>query len=196
MKYGIDIGHNVKPSDTGAYGVVQEDVLTKELGTVVGEMLVKRGHEVIYCTPASATNIRDSLQKRCDIANRNKVDLFVSFHFNAYNDSANGCEVFAISSTGKEYARAVLKAIITTAPFMNRGVKDGSRLFVLRKTNMPAILIETCFCDSQFDMRLYRENKEKIAVAIAEALLPKPSLMKIESLTDEDLLVDGRGGTV
>ena len=53
--------------------------------------------------------------------------------------------------------------------FKNRGVKNGKHLHVLRNTKMPAILIETCFIDSQIDMNIYK-TRETVE-AIIEGLI-------------------------
>jgi N-acetylmuramoyl-L-alanine amidase len=166
MKYGIDIGHNAPP-DTGARGVKFEDNLTMEVGTRVISKLKTLGHQVIDCKPSRAYSVRDSLQKRCDTANLNRVDVFVSIHFNAFNGQANGSEVFATSEAGRRIAAPILSNIVSLGYF-NRGVKDGSHLYVVRNTNMPAVLVECCFCDSQKDMALYQP--ESLADAIVKGL--------------------------
>ncbi|MBD2666403.1 peptidoglycan-binding domain protein 1 [Richelia sinica FACHB-800] len=169
MKFGIDIGHNCPP-DTGARGIKFEDNLTTEVGNKVMEKLRSLGNEVVDCKPKSASSVGRSLAGRCDAANRNRVDLFVSIHFNAFNGRANGTEVFAISDNAKKIAQPVLNEIIKLG-FFNRGVKNGSHLYVLRNTNMPAILIECCFIDSAKDMELY--DGEAMADAIVKGLTGK-----------------------
>lgn len=166
MKFGIDYGHNCPP-DTGAKGIKQEDVLTKDIGNRVIQKLKALGNQVVLCVPNSCSSVTNSLQQRCNIANSNIVDLFVSIHFNSFNKQAHGTEVFAISDRGIRFARPVLASIVNLG-FFNRGVKDGSHLYVLKNTNMPSILIECCFCDSQKDMNLY--NPETMANAIVKGL--------------------------
>lgn len=166
MKFGIDIGHNVSP-DTGARGIKFEDHLTKDVGTRLIQKLKSKNHQVVNCTPSSAGSVLDSVAKRVSIANWHRVDVFVSIHFNAFNGSANGTEVFALSDTAKRIAQPVLNKIVDLG-FFNRRVKDGSHLYVLRNTRMPAILVESCFCDSEKDMALF--DAEAIATAIAEGL--------------------------
>ncbi|MGB7444446.1 MAG: N-acetylmuramoyl-L-alanine amidase [Coleofasciculaceae cyanobacterium] len=166
MKFGIDIGHNVSP-DTGARGIKFEDNLTKDVGTKLIQKLKSKNHQVINCTPSRASSVRDSLAKRVNIANWHRVDVFVSIHFNAFNGSVNGTEIFAVSDTSKKIAQPVLDKIVDLG-FFNRRVKSGSHLYVLRNTRMPAILVESCFCDSEKDMALF--DAEAVATAIAEGL--------------------------
>lgn len=186
MKFGIDIGHNCPP-DTGAVGIKKEDVLTKDVGTRLMQKLSAAGHSVINCTPNTVTSVGDSLRKRVDKANANLVNLFVSIHFNAFNGTANGSEVFAISNTSKAIAQPVLNEIARLG-FKNRGVKSAP-FFVIKNTSMPAILVECCFCDSKADMNLF--DTERMAEAIKVGLIgdsddtstPQPGTLKIATKT-------------
>ncbi|PZV23086.1 MAG: N-acetylmuramoyl-L-alanine amidase [Snowella sp.] len=125
------------------------------------------GHSVINCTPTSASTVNESLKKRVDKANSNAVDIFVSIHFNAFNGTANGSEVFAISNASKAIAKSVLAEIVKLG-FQDRGVKNTG-FFVIKNTSMPAILIECCFIDSASDMSKF--NAESMAEAIKVGLI-------------------------
>ncbi|MBD2355938.1 N-acetylmuramoyl-L-alanine amidase [Tolypothrix sp. FACHB-123] len=186
MKFGIDIGHNCPP-DTGARGIRFEDNLTLDVGNRVISKLQALGHQVIPCRPARANRVGESLDRRCDIANANKVDVFVSIHFNAFNGKANGTEVFAGSETSRRIAKPVLDEIVKLGYF-NRGVKSGSHLYVLRNTNMPAILVECCFIDSQKDMNIY--DSESVANAIVKGLTGKLPTTTVNPVPDEEMNVD------
>jgi N-acetylmuramoyl-L-alanine amidase len=180
MKYGIDIGHNCPP-DSGASGIRSEDRLTMEVGSKVIDKLESLGHTVIPCKPNSASTVNRSLGSRCDKANNNRVDFFVSIHFNAFNGQANGTEVFAISDGGTKVAQKVLDEIVKLG-FFNRGVKSGSHLYVLRRTNMPGILIECCFIDSAKDIQLY--DGETMANAIVAGLTGKVANTSVNPASD------------
>ncbi|MDM9581538.1 MULTISPECIES: N-acetylmuramoyl-L-alanine amidase [unclassified Nostoc] len=186
MKFGIDSGHNCPP-DTGARGIKFEDNLTIDVGNRVIAKLRALGNEVVVCRPSSANTVRDSLSKRCSTANASKVDIFVSIHFNAFNKQANGTEVFATSENGRKIAKPVLDEIVKLG-FFNRGVKSGSHLFVLKNTDMPAILIECCFLDSQKDMNLF--NPEAMANAIVKGLTGKLPSAPINPVPDEEENID------
>lgn len=186
MKFGIDIGHNCPP-DTGARGLKFEDNLTLDVGNRVISKLKALGHQVIPCKPNSASTVGQSLNQRCNIANANRVDVFVSIHFNAFNGQANGTEVFAGSETSRKIAKPVLDEIVKLG-FFNRGVKSGSHLFVLRNTDMPAILVENCFLDSQKDMNLY--NPEALANAIVKGLTGKLPTTPVNPVPDEEQNLD------
>ncbi|MEH2175351.1 N-acetylmuramoyl-L-alanine amidase [Nostoc sp.] len=186
MKFGIDSGHNCPP-DTGARGIKFEDNLTLDVGNRVIAKLRALGNEVVVCRPSSANTVRDSLSKRCSTANASKVDIYVSVHFNCFNGQANGTEVFATSDTGRKIAKPVLDEIVKLG-FFNRGVKSGSHLYVLKNTDMPAILIECCFLDSQKDMNLF--NPEAMANAIVKGLTGKVPSAPVNPVPDEEENID------
>lgn len=54
--------------------------------------------------------------------------------------------------------------------FRNINVEERPGLAVLRRTNMPAVLIETGFINNDYDNYLYDYNFEAIASAIADAV--------------------------
>ncbi|MEH2358150.1 N-acetylmuramoyl-L-alanine amidase [Nostoc sp.] len=186
MKFGIDSGHNCPP-DTGANGIKFEDNLTLDVGNRVIAKLRALGNEVVVCRPSSARTVTESLSKRCSTANSSKVDIYVSIHFNCFNGQANGTEVYATSDTGTKIAKPVLDEIVKLG-FFNRGVKSGSHLYVLKHTDMPAILVEGCFIDSQKDMNLY--NPEAIANAIVKGLTGKVPSVPVKPVPDEEENVD------
>jgi hypothetical protein len=125
------------------------------------------GHEVVNCRPKSASSVTSSLAQRCANANKESVDFYVSIHFNAFNNKAHGTEVFAASTKGSALAQKVLDAICFLG-FFDRGVKDGSHLYVLKNTKMVAILVECCFIDSKPDMDLF--DADKMSAAIVKGL--------------------------
>lgn len=183
MKFGIDIGHNCPP-DTGASGVKQEDGLTKAVGTLLIQKLKDAGHTVVNCTPTSASDVDDSLKQRVDKANSNNVNLFVSIHFNAFNKEANGSEVYAISNAARGIAQSVLKEIVQLG-FKDRGVKSFN-YFVLKNTQMPAILVECCFCDSKKDMDRFKA--EEMAEAIKVGLIGETK--ELSAKTNQDYVLE------
>lgn len=165
-KIAIDIGHNTD-YDGGAVGIRVEDELTREVGVKVINKLRDKGYTVMETLPSSASSTRDSLNKRTVVANSNEVDLFASIHFNKFNGQAYGTEVYYRLDESKKYATNVLNNVVSLG-FYNRGIKYNDSYYVLKNTNAPAILIETCFLDSQRDMILY--NAENIANKIVQGL--------------------------
>jgi N-acetylmuramoyl-L-alanine amidase len=166
MIFSFDAGHNCTP-DVGATGIRQEDVLTKEVVGLIVPKLRQLGHTVTDCTPYGLTfpNVAGSLEYRCEKANASGSELHGCIHFNY--GGGKGVEVYTVSEKGKEYAEKICVEIESLG-YTNRGVKDGSHLYVVNRTNMPSVLVECCFVDSEEDMNRYNANN--LANAIVKAI--------------------------
>ena len=150
----VDLGHNVaRPVLRGAVnGIYDEDYLIREVGKKVVYKLRSLGYNVVETKPTGSYSQSDELKLRAQAANANEVDKFVSIHFNSGDKGANGTEVYYSTVAGsKSLATNVTNNIANSFSFKNRGAKDGSHLYVLKNTQMPAILVEGCFLD-QIDM--------------------------------------------
>lgn len=160
-----DAGHNAYP-DTGASGYRKEDELTKELWQLVQSKLRTLDYTVVDCTPYGQrfNSVGESLRYRCNVANGSSSAFHLCIHFNA-TPGGYGVEAYAISA--REMAQQLIDEIAKLG-FRNRGVKDGSRLYMVNNTNMPCVLLECCFVDSKEDMDRY--NAESMANAIVKAL--------------------------
>lgn len=123
------------------------------------------------------TDVYIPLLERANIANEANADLFVSVHTNAVTSrQAHGSEVLVYSLTSQSVpvAEDILDNL-TELGLRNRGVKPRPDLTVLRRTAMPAVLVETAFisCDSGIDYRILRSpyGLDQIADAIARGVL-------------------------
>jgi N-acetylmuramoyl-L-alanine amidase len=168
MKIAVDIGHNCTHNN-GAVSIGNENKMVMAVGKRLMDKLTAAGHSVLLCTPSSAVSLSHSLQQRVDKANNWKAELFLSLHENA--GGGNGTEVWIGSERGRVSAERIL-ASITVMGYGNRGVKvqgvDGKGLYVLKHTNMTALLVEGCFVDSKRDMELF--DAEKMAEAICRGI--------------------------
>lgn len=166
--FAIDIGHNAK-YDGGAVGIRSEDACTEEVGTIVIQKLKDMGYTVINCAPTNPTSTTNALKQRCDIANAAHADYYLAIHFNIFNGTASGSEIYMGSNKIKTKAQQVLNNLVDLG-YVNRGLHDNSRgLYVLKNTNMPAMLVECSFLDSVSDMAAY--DPEAIAEALVEGLV-------------------------
>ncbi|MBK1811535.1 N-acetylmuramoyl-L-alanine amidase [Clostridium sp. YIM B02505] len=165
-KLAIDIGHNVQ-FDGGAVGIRSENELNYEVGTKLIEKCRAAGLTVINCTPSRAISLYDSLNKRVEAANNNNADFFISIHHNLCT-GGHGSEILCIPGGRAEEVAKIILPEIAKLGFTNRGVKSRNDLFVLKNTNMSAILIECAFCDSPIDMNNY--NPESMAEAIFKGI--------------------------
>lgn len=168
MKIAINAGHTKSGKGTGAVGYLNESNETREIVSHLIPILKARGYEVVDATVDKAASNTAYLSKAVSIANKAKADLFVSIHLNA--GGGNGCECFTWRGIKRKQAVGICKAL-NALGFRNRGVKDGSSFYVIRKTNMPSVLVETCFVDSRSDCDLYKKlGAKRIATAIADGI--------------------------
>lgn len=166
MKICVNAGHTRFGQGTGANGYLNESTETRKIAYEVMKLLADSKHEVIPAVfDRSANNLKEAVQ----LANDEGVDLFVSIHLNAGGGS--GCEAYTWK--GKQVAQAVKAcSYLKMLGFKNRGVKDGSNLYVIKNTKATAILIEVCFVDSKADAELFKKvGYEKIAQAICKAIV-------------------------
>ncbi|MDY4950441.1 MAG: N-acetylmuramoyl-L-alanine amidase [Clostridium cadaveris] len=166
MRESIDLGHGVN-YDGGAIGRIEEETIINEVGTLVISKLKALGDEVLSVRPSSATSLGNSLSQRCTASNNFNPDIFVSLHANA--GGGRGVEIYTYGGKNLDAAQRILDNIVALG-FRNRGIKDGSKLYVIRNTVTPAMLIEICFVDTD-DVDIYnRVGANAIADAIVKGL--------------------------
>ncbi|WP_051195951.1 N-acetylmuramoyl-L-alanine amidase [Clostridium paraputrificum] len=167
MIVGVDMGHTLSGAGTGANGFVSETVKNREVGKRLIQMLQEKGHKVINCTVDKSNN---NLAERVAIANKQKLDFFISIHLNAYKttNSDMGVETYTTSTSGgKAIAKRIQTELVNRIGWKNRGNKEAD-FYVIRKTIAPACLVELGFCDSKADMDKW--NTEKIAAALFKGI--------------------------
>ena len=126
------------------------------------------GHTVIDATVDRASTQLDYLQKSVQIANKARADMFLTIHLNA--GGGQGCEAYTWKGEKVEQAVNMCKQLAAEG-FKNRGVKDGSAFYVIKKTQMTAILLEVFFLDNRKDCQRYqRIGVKRIAQAIADGI--------------------------
>lgn len=130
--------------------------------------------------PAVTANnrLQQDLQARCDSANRAGADLFVSVHCNAGGSSATGIEVYRSGNDplGEQLAQDVLAGAVARTGAVPRGAKTEA-FYVVRWTNMPAILVESGFMSNSGELARLRSAayQQKLAQGIAEGVLKTAS---------------------
>lgn len=165
----IDAGHG--GSDGGAVynGRLEKDDNLR-LALAVGSLLEQRGYQIVY---TRTEDVFDSPTEKARIANRSGADYFVSFHRNSspYPNTYSGVETLVYDDSGirGELARSVNEEL-EKAGFENLGVTERKNLAVLRRTQMPAILIEAGFINTDADNRTFDQNFNRIAEAIADGI--------------------------
>lgn len=169
-KIALDAGHG--GSDPGAvYKGRQEKEDTLDLTLAVGDILKKNGIDVYY---TRTTDEYETPFKKATDANNSGADLFVSIHRNSSENpnQYSGIETLVYSDTGlkAEVARNINNQL-EDAGFKNLGVDERKNLVVLKRTKMPAVLVEAGFINNDKDNYLFDEEFDSIAQAIADGIL-------------------------
>lgn len=169
----IDPGHGGK--DPGALSLdkrVKESFLTLQMALALADKLEYRGHEVSL---TRSTDYYPSLSARCRLANDLNADFFISIHVNSADSaSATGIETLVYekpSNTTLRYADLIQKNLIKATKARDRGIKYRGDLTVLKRTKMPAVLVETGFINNPSDLAklVTSDYQNLIVTAIADA---------------------------
>ena len=172
MPYSImlDAGHG--GTDPGAvYNGRREKDDTLRLVLAIGQILQNRGVDVEY---TRTTDIYETPFQKAMEANEAGVDYFVSIHRNSFEQDniVSGVESLVYDLSGIKYRMAEnINANLETVGFVNLGVKARPNLVVLKRTKMPAVLVEVGFLNSNTDNQLFDENFNDITLAIADGIL-------------------------
>jgi N-acetylmuramoyl-L-alanine amidase len=166
----VDPGHGGKDSGAPGFGLLEKDVVLP-IGKRVAEILEQNGVQAVLTRDA---DFFVELQGRVDIAERVNATLFVSIHANAVDKrpDVNGLEVYYYDS-GYGLAESVRHAILQQiSTIKDRGTRKA-RFYVLRKSSMPSILVETGYMTGREDSpRLGSPDyQNRMADAIARGIL-------------------------
>jgi len=168
MKICIDAGHGGK--DSGArYNDDTYEAFECDLNLDIAEELAWQlsgtKHTILMTRKTDRTL---SLTTRAEYANRNNAEIFVSIHCNAAADpDVEGIEVYHFpgSHKGNTLANHVYNKMVTTFPdHKHRGVKEAN-FTVLRKTLMPAVLIECEFLTNPVQLQFLLNGKNQLLIA-------------------------------
>lgn len=172
MKISVNAGHT--PSGTagcGAVGYLDESNCTRQIAPKLAEYLKANGHSVqLNIENYSNSYNCEDCYNRANKANNWGANLYVEIHLNAGGGTGTEVEISGFGGKAEQYANRISSKISSALGISNRGIHKMN-LIVLNRTNMPAVLVECCFVDSQRDKNAY--NADKIAKAIAEAILNK-----------------------
>lgn len=180
IKVYIDQGHNPVNPNAGAEGNgLREQNLVYEIGRELASLLRANGNfEVRLSRPTPQTQLGNStsssLRIRVNEANSWGADYFISLHTNASTSpAANGSEalVYYSPSRSASLAEDILEGLNEATGLRNRGVKVRSGLYVLRKTQMPAVLVELAFISNPEEAALMRDRPELFARGIYDGIV-------------------------
>lgn len=172
IKIFIDQGHNPRNPNSGAEGNgLQEADLTYKIGIRLRDLLNSNPDFSAVTSRNSpdeilGTSNATSLAARTSAANSWGADYFISLHANASTDpSAKGSEGYVYSLQGEAYwfAERILKGLYNITGTVSRGVFARPTLYVLRRTAMPATLIEMGFITNKEEANAMNNDPESYA---------------------------------
>ena len=158
----IDAGHGGAEPGAMFEGRKEKDD-TLRLALAVGEILENNGIRVMY---TRTTDVYDTPLEKAMIANGSGADFFVSIHRNAMPVPGTGKGalnlVYENTGPGALMAENIQKNLVK-AGFDDLGVQERPGIIVLRRTKMPAVLVEAGFLDHPEDNRIFDEQFDQIA---------------------------------
>lgn len=164
IKIYVDQGHNPREYNTGAEGNgFYEQDITYEVGRILYNLLLNNPDfepRLSRPTPDTirGTSNASSLTSRVNEANSWGADVFISLHTNASpNPQANGTEALIYSrssTTALGLAENILTQLSQVTGLRNRGIVERPGLYVLKRTVMPAVLVEMGFITNRYEAEL------------------------------------------
>ena len=180
VKIFIDQGHNPYGFNSGAEGNgLREQDVTYNVGIFLAELLRQDERFEVLTSRTCISQIvgysnRTSLEERVWRANWWGADWFLSIHTNSStNPNASGSEIYVYRSMTRAYfmAQAVLQQITGQLQLRNRGVRINPDFYVLRRTDMPAMLIELGFITNLSDAQKLQNDQQLFAQAIYDGVV-------------------------
>ncbi len=181
IKIYVDQGHNPRLYNTGAEGngYFEQDI-TYRIGKLLEDyLLANPNFEVRLSRPNEdtllGTSNSSSLTARVRDAGAWGADLFVSLHTNAsINPSANGAECLIYSNEAvraRELALDILDQLTLITGLRDRGIVERPGLYVLRRTAMPAVIVEMGFITNPSDADLMANSPQLFALGIYRGIV-------------------------
>lgn len=180
IKIFLDPGHNPTGHNTGAEGNgLREQDVNYIVGMYLADLLRADPRFAVRLsrnTPNEilGTNNSSSLAARVNMANSWPADYFISIHCNSnVNPAINGTEVYVYQQNTQSYwlAQHVLNGIVARVGTKDNGVRLNPGLYVLRRTSMPAILVELAYLSNAADAAKLASDPYGFAQGIYNGLL-------------------------
>ncbi|MBQ9080490.1 MAG: N-acetylmuramoyl-L-alanine amidase [Clostridia bacterium] len=180
IKIYIDQGHNPVNPNAGAEGNgLREQDIVYAIGQRLATLLRNDDRfDVRLSRPTATTQLgtsnTTSLAARVNDANSWGADYFISLHTNASDiASASGSEAYAYSraSEGFVLGERILYWLNSMTGLANRGMYTRPGLYILRRTNMPSVLVELGFITKYYDANLMSTRPDLFAEGVYYGLL-------------------------
>ena len=179
----MDAGHG--GNDSGAIGPtgIMEKSVTLRVANEARRLLMAQGATVFMTRDtdkevspkgAKASDIEE-LQARCDVANQNNSDVFISIHMDSFsNGAAKGTTGYYYSlgsPRSRELADKVRSGVIDQIGTQSRGTQSCN-FYVVKHTDMPATLVEVAFISNDAEEKLMdsEDGIKKAAQGIVDGI--------------------------
>ena len=179
-KIYIDQGHNPSSFNTGAEGNgLREQDVTYAVGRELATLLRRSGNYEVRLSRNSPDEVlgssnASSLRTRVQDANAWGADYFISIHTNGSTDpSAQGVEAYAYSRNSRAFRLGddIVNNLVDATGFPRRGMFVRPGLYVLKKTAMPATLVEIGFISNPSEAAVMRDDPGLFARGIYNGIV-------------------------
>ena len=180
IKIFIDQGHNPGTINGGASGKgLSEEAVNFTVGSMLADLLDSDPRFIVrtsrmFPQQVLGTSTTDSLHSRVDMAKYWGADYFISIHSNYNtNPSINGSEAyFYHRNSGAWYlGEDIVAGIVEQANMKDNFVRTNPSLYVLRATQMPAVLVELGYLSNAGDAQKLRDDPYSFAYGIYVGML-------------------------
>ena len=165
----LDAGHGGFDSGASYMGRAEKDDVLR-LTLAVGAKLKEAGYNIYF---TRTTDVYNSPYEKAQLANEAQGSYFISFHRNSgmEDNLYHGVQtlVYQHNDTVDQLANN-LNAQLEKVGFQNLGVEEVPGLIVLRETEMPAVLVEVGFINSDIDNQIFDEKFNEIVDAIVAGI--------------------------
>lgn len=176
----LDPGHG--GSDSGAIGPsrVQEKTVTLAVAQKVQALLERAGAKVLMTRSddrdvfAPNDSAVDELRARVQVGTSNNADIFVSIHANSFTSpSVGGTATYYYPKTSYDrvLAQSLQDCIVRADGLDDRSINQAN-FYVIKRTTMPAALIEMAFISNPGEEKLLttQQFQQKMAQGIVQGL--------------------------
>ena len=166
----LDAGHG-GPNPGAIYDDRRESEDALNLVLAIGPILEMSGIDVVY---TRTDDVFETPFQKAQEGNVAGADYFVSIHRNSspYPNQYSGVETLVYN----RYSQAAVLAEnineeLEQVGFINLGVNERPNLIVLNSTQMPAVLVEVGFINTEADNTIFDTRFDEVAQAIADGII-------------------------
>lgn len=187
----LDAGHGGwDPGKVGLSGSVEKDInlaISKKLEAKLKKkgiklIVTRKDNNGLYSEDSNNKKAED-MKKRVNLINMTKPALTVSIHQNSFSDQrVKGPQVFYYTSSkkSKEVAELLQKFLNKMEPNNAREAKANNTYYMLKRTEVPTVIVECGFLSSPEDEAKLLDEKyqEKVAKTLCDGIIESLALLE------------------